>query len=71
MFEIKRQTLAETERLTALYCRLSKDDDNDGESNSIQNQKAMLAKYAKEKGFKNLSYYVDDGHTGSNLVRVK
>ena len=39
------------EKRTALYCRLSRDDDNEGDSNSIVNQKAILGKYASDKGF--------------------
>ena len=45
--------------ITALYCRLSRDDGVEGDSNSISNQKKMLAKYAKENGFDNVKYYVD------------
>lgn len=56
-------------KITALYCRLSRDDELDGESNSIQNQKAILEKYAKEHGFPNIEFYVDDGYTGSNFNR--
>ena len=55
--------------ITALYCRLSRDDDNTGDSNSIQNQKKMLAKYAKDNGFMNTSFYVDDGFSGTNFER--
>ena len=55
--------------ITALYCRLSRDDGNDKESNSIENQKLMLARYAKEKGFDNTRFYVDDGFTGTNFNR--
>jgi hypothetical protein len=49
--------------ITALYCRLSRDDGKEGESNSIKNQKRMLAKYAKEHGFQNIKFYEDDGFT--------
>lgn len=55
--------------IAALYCRLSRDDELDGESNSITNQKAILAKYAKEKGFEDYEYYVDDGFSGTNFNR--
>lgn len=48
-------------KITALYCRLSRDDELQGDSNSIVNQKAILSKYAKENGFKNLLFFVDDG----------
>ena len=55
--------------ITALYCRLSRDDGMDGDSNSIANQKKMLTKYAKENGFENTRIYVDDGFTGTNFNR--
>ncbi len=55
--------------ITALYCRLSSDDDLQGESNSITNQKAILEKYAGEHGFANIKYYVDDGFSGTNFNR--
>lgn len=57
------------EEITALYCRLSQDDGREGESNSIVNQKEYLFKYAKEHGFPNPTYYVDDGYTGTNFLR--
>lgn len=57
------------EEITALYCRLSQDDGREGESNSIVNQKEYLFKYAKEHGFPNPTYYVDDGYTGTNFNR--
>ena len=55
--------------ITALYCRLSRDDGAEGDSNSISNQKRMLSKYAKENGFDNTRFYVDDGYTGTNFNR--
>lgn len=55
--------------LTALYCRLSVDDANDGDSNSIQNQKEMLERYCKENGFTNYRFYVDDGYSGTTFDR--
>lgn len=57
------------EGITALYCRLSRDDGKEGESNSIANQKKLLQKYAKENGFQNLKVYADDGFTGTNFNR--
>ena len=57
------------EEFTALYCRLSQDDGREGESNSIVNQKEYLMKYAKEHGFPNPKFYVDDGYTGTNFDR--
>ena len=55
--------------VTALYARLSKDDDLVGNSNSIVHQKEILAKYAKEHGFTNIEFYVDDGFSGTNFNR--
>ena len=55
--------------ITALYCRLSRDDGTDKESNSIENQKKLLTAYAKEHGFENVRIYVDDGYTGTNFNR--
>lgn len=55
--------------ITALYCRLSRDDGTDNDSNSIVNQKKLLQKYAKENNFSNTRYYVDDGYTGTNFKR--
>ena len=55
--------------ITALYCRLSRDDGAQGDSNSISNQKKLLQKYSKENGFSNTRYYVDDGYTGTNFNR--
>lgn len=62
---------ATTERgaVTALYCRLSCDDDNEGESLSIENQKKLLTQYADEKGFFNTRFYVDDGISGTTFER--
>jgi site-specific DNA recombinase len=58
-----------TDKITALYCRLSNDDDLQGESNSITNQKAILKKYADENGLENTQFYVDDGFSGTNFNR--
>ena len=55
--------------ITALYCRVSRDDGTEKESNSITNQKRMLSKYAKTNGFKNIKVYEDDGFTGTNFNR--
>lgn len=49
-----------TDKITALYCRLSQDDMLDGESNSITNQKAILQKFAEDNSFPNPTFYVDD-----------
>ena len=61
--------MKQSDKITALYCRLSRDDDQQGDSNSIVNQKAFLAKYAKEQGFRNIEYFVDDGYSGANFQR--
>ena len=55
--------------VTALYLRLSRDDDLQGESNSIVNQKKLLTKYAKDHRFSNTRCYADDGYTGTNFNR--
>lgn len=55
--------------LTALYCRLSRDDGAEGDSNSVANQRRLLQKYAKENSLGNTRFYVDDGHTGTNFNR--
>ncbi len=54
---------------TAFYCRLSRDDDNEGDSNSIQHQKQILEKYAIDHGIKHYKFYVDDGYSGTNFNR--
>lgn len=51
--------LQPNQKITALYCRLSRDDNLEGDSNSIQNQKLILQKYADENGFQNTRFYVD------------
>ena len=56
-------------KVTALYCRLSKDDGSAHESLSIRTQKAMLMEYATRNGFGNCQYYVDDGYSGTNSDR--
>ena len=59
----------QTEYNCALYCRLSKDDDLQGESNSITNQKEILKQYAKENNLNIYDVYVDDGYSGTNFER--
>ena len=59
----------QTEKITALYCRLSQEDENKGDSNSIQNQRAILEKYAKDNGFENIQIFVDDGYSGVSFNR--
>ena len=64
-----RQSQAKNDRITALYCRLSRDDEQQGDSNSIRNQKTMLRKYAEENGFENITEFVDDGYSGTTFDR--
>ena len=73
MEQLNRQSsyFSDTEKITALYCRLSRDDELQGESNSIRNQKDILEKYALDMGFKNLEFFVDDGYSGTNFVEVR
>ena len=59
----------QTEKITALYCRLSQEDENKGDSNSIQNQRAILEKYAKDNGFENIQVFIDDGYSGVSFNR--
>ena len=58
-----------TNKITALYCRLSQDDMLAGESNSITNQKEILLRYAHENHFPNPQFYVDDGWSGTTFER--
>ena len=57
--------------VTALYCRLSKDDEQIGDSNSIVNQKALLSKYAADNGFSNPVFFIDDGVSGVTFAGVR
>lgn len=56
-------------KITALYCRLSRDDELTGDSNSIKNQKAILQKFADDNGFGCTQFFVDDGYSGTNFDR--
>ena len=58
-----------SEELTALYCRLSRDDELQGDSNSIVNQKKYLESYAEQRGYTNIQHYTDDGWSGGNFNR--
>ena len=62
--------MLDQQKITILYCRLSNEDALDGESNSIQNQKEFLTRYAAEHGYTNLKILVDDGYTGTNLTAL-
>ena len=57
------------EKITALYLRLSREDEQSGESNSISNQRALLTEYAKKNGFKNIKIFIDDGVSGATFNR--
>ena len=57
------------EKITALYERLSRDDDLTGDSNSILNQKRYLESYAAQRGYTNIVHYTDDGWSGGNFDR--
>ena len=59
----------QSEKITALYCRLSRDDEQEGTSGSIKNQQSILEKYAKDNGFKNTRVFVDDGWSGTTFAR--
>ena len=65
---MNRQPISIT-KITALYSRLSRDDELTGESNSITNQKAMLAEYAAKNSFTNIRHFSDDGHSGVSFDR--
>ena len=63
-------TAMSSEELTALYCRLSRDDELQGDSNRIVDQQKILEKYAREKGYSNFKLYVADGISGTTLNRL-
>lgn len=69
MDDLMKQFHALSDRWIALYVRLSRDDDNEGDSNSISNQIAILTKYAKDHGITNYKIYKDDGYSGTNFNR--
>ena len=72
MKQNNRQSLTSmllSSKITALYCRLSCDDELQGDSNSIRNQKAILQKYADDNGFTTTQFFVDDGYSGTNFNR--
>lgn len=58
-------------KITPLYERLSRDDELQGESNSISNQKQMLEDYARQNGFPNPTHFTDDGISGTCFVEVR
>ena len=60
---------SDKDKITALYCRLSRDYETEGVSGSIKNQTEILQKYAAENGFKNTRLFIDDGFSGTNFDR--
>ena len=65
----RQSSAKKNDKITALYCRLSRDDELQGDSNSIRNQKMMLQKYADDNGFTNTALFVDDGYSGTTFDR--
>ena len=65
---MKRKT-NQSDKIDALYCRLSRDDEQEGVSGSIKNQQAILEKYAKENGFNHPRVFIDDGWSGVTFAR--
>lgn len=63
------EMLRATDKITALYCRLSQEDALAGDSNSIVNQKNILLQYAKDNRFPNPTFFVDDGYSGTTFDR--
>ena len=61
--------MSRTGKITALYCRLSQDDEKQGDSMSIQNQKILLEDYATRNGFGNIEFFIDDGFSGVHVER--
>ena len=69
MMSVKQTVGQDPNKITALYERLSRDDDQVGDSNSIVNQKKYLESYAEQKGYTNIQHYTDDGWSGGNFNR--
>ena len=61
--------MSNQDKITALYCRLSQEDENKGDSDSIVNQKEILMKYAQDNGYPNIRVFVDDGYSGVSFNR--
>lgn len=66
---VKQTVGQDSQKITALYERLSRDDDQVGDSNSIVNQKKYLESYAEQRGYTNIRHYTDDGWSGGNFER--
>ena len=69
MMSVKQTVGQDPNKITALYERLSRDDDQVGDSNSIVNQKKYLESYAEQRGYTNIQHYTDDGWSGGNFER--
>ena len=65
------EMLRATEKITALYCRLSQEDALAGESNLISNQENILLQYVKQNHFLNPLFFVDDGYSGTDFVEIR
>ena len=61
--------MAEKTYNVGIYCRLSNDDEREGESVSIENQKLLLQRYVRERGWNEIDVYIDDGYSGTNFQR--
>lgn len=59
------------EKITALYCRYSRNDGQEEENASITHQRELLKEYAENNGYTNLRYYADDGYSGTNFDEVR
>ena len=71
-FKEETEMLGATNKITALYCRLSQEDERAGESLSIENQKSMLLQYAREHHFPNPTFFVDEAVIiGLKILRLK
>lgn len=68
---MRQPNTAATVYHTALYLRLSRDDESSGESGSIQTQRTMLRQFAAERGLVVVGEYVDDGWSGTNFAGVR
>lgn len=66
---MRKQQKQTEEKITALYARLSKDDEREGTSGSIENQKIILERYAKENHLPNPRFFADDGYSGVSFTR--
>lgn len=66
---MRSQRITESAKITALYERLSRDDEQQGESNSIVNQKQYLMDFCSQQGFQNVRHFTDDGYSGTNFDR--